>query len=620
MKKTISVTVNGVVFHVEEEAYEKLKNYLQSIKDHFSAYAEGEEIISDIESRIAEHLGECLSPAKQFIAASDVESLIKSMGAVRDFSDEAGFEPSETEESFSGEKIKKLYRDTDNAIIAGVASGIASYLGVEAVWARLVFALSVFFGGYGALLYLLLWLIMPEAKTASEKVEMSGKPVTLKRLEKAIKSKFGSRKDEDGQVRRKSALIARISFVADFIFGFFRLVLRVVRILAVAATKIFGLFALLASVILILGATFTLFVLAFDRSVTIPYIEFPAAGKISGFLYYALIFSGYAALVISLGFFLYIGFYILRRKARFNKIIGLALFSIWIVALAATAAAAFKISSYGYETPTAESPAYALVDKKIEVKEFDRVRLSGNNEVNIKQGDEWSVSLSGREKDIGETETVVKNIDGELHLLISGRSRIKICLFCSAPAREKITVSITTPLLKEASFWGKGKVSISGFEKGEMSLDFNGYYFSEIDVSVERLKLNSYGKNEHILRGQADELEVELFGSSNLYACGLKAKKAVVDVYDLGRVDVYATDELKINTAGRNTINYKGDPSVFVGGATILSDIKKVEECESVDAREFLKADSPSLPPLSSLPPIPKFPLERETKNLFRLN
>lgn len=190
MKKTISITLGGQLFNIEEDAYERLDSYLESIKTHYKDQS-GDEIIGDIEASIADKFASKIKDRSISVALSDVEEMIKVMGTVDEFDSESKENktgPSHTEEEQTLIP-KKLYRDTDDTIIAGVCSGIAAYFGLDAVYIRVLFVILVFLHGFGILAYIVLWIVMPQAKTNAQKLEMRGKPVNLQKLEETIKEK-----------------------------------------------------------------------------------------------------------------------------------------------------------------------------------------------------------------------------------------------------------------------------------------------------------------------------------------------------------------------------------------------------------------------------------------------
>ncbi|MEN7546618.1 PspC domain-containing protein [Rapidithrix thailandica] len=169
MKKNISINISGIIFHIEEEGYETLKEYLQAISAYFSSYEDHQEIVSDIESRIAEIFLAKLDEHRQVITLQDVNELIANMGQISDFEAaeaiyESPYEPAKEAEKqeetvfyqeYTGQEQyeqeaageagskRKLYRDQKRKLVGGVASGVAHYLRIDPIWIRLLFILPL---------------------------------------------------------------------------------------------------------------------------------------------------------------------------------------------------------------------------------------------------------------------------------------------------------------------------------------------------------------------------------------------------------------------------------------------------------------------------------------------
>lgn len=266
MKKNISINISGIIFHIEEDGYDRLKKYLDSIHKYFSSFEDSNEILADIESRIAELFLSKLNEGKQVITADDVNALIATMGSVSDFRAAEAAEAGGDDDSSSQDnddsgareeqyrEPKRLVRDEKRKILGGVCAGIAHYVNVDPVWIRLLFALTTAFygitfiiyvilwmampgsfdieepadnkkmfrdpetkalggvsggiaayfgiditvvrilfivftfaGGIGLLVYIVLWVILPEAHTITDRMQMQGEPVTLSNIESNIK-------------------------------------------------------------------------------------------------------------------------------------------------------------------------------------------------------------------------------------------------------------------------------------------------------------------------------------------------------------------------------------------------------------------------------------------------
>lgn len=191
MNRTITMNLSGIIFHIEEDAYEKLNKYLSTIRGYFSTTEGRDEIMGDIESRIAEMLQEKVSQAKQAVLLADVESIIAVMGKPEDFAAEkqetkTDSSPKEEAGDAGARYGKRLFRDPEDRLVAGVCSGIANYFNIDPIWIRGAFAIAIFVFGTGILLYFVLWIIIPLAKTTAEKLQMRGEKVDINNIGKVV--------------------------------------------------------------------------------------------------------------------------------------------------------------------------------------------------------------------------------------------------------------------------------------------------------------------------------------------------------------------------------------------------------------------------------------------------
>ncbi|WP_158848756.1 PspC domain-containing protein [Algibacter sp. L1A34] len=192
MNKTVNINLAGIFFHIDEDAYIKLQRYLEAIKRSFTDSQGRSEIIADIEARIAELFNERVLLERQVIRVKEVDEVISIMGQPEDYLVDDEIFEDEPQQTYTRKKAtsRKLFRDTDNSYIGGVSSGLAHYVGIDAIWIRLVWVLLFFGFGTGLLLYILLWVLVPEAKTTAEKIMMTGEPVNISNIEKKIKDGF----------------------------------------------------------------------------------------------------------------------------------------------------------------------------------------------------------------------------------------------------------------------------------------------------------------------------------------------------------------------------------------------------------------------------------------------
>ncbi len=191
MKKTLYINLNGFAFHIDEDAYEKLHQYLQKIERSFSNQEEAKEIVEDIEARIAELFNNKKKSADEVITLSEVEEVITTMGEPQDIaSDEDEKDSSKNYYTYSKATYgKRLYRDPDNRVLGGVCSGLGAYFNVDPLVFKIIFLVTFFIYFVSLPVYLILWIVMPKALTITQKLEMKG-PVGYENWEQNIKNEY----------------------------------------------------------------------------------------------------------------------------------------------------------------------------------------------------------------------------------------------------------------------------------------------------------------------------------------------------------------------------------------------------------------------------------------------
>ncbi|MEZ4909237.1 MAG: PspC domain-containing protein [Saprospiraceae bacterium] len=197
MNKTFNINLGGFPFSIDEDAYSYISDYLSSIRRHFSTSEGCDEILYDIEVRMAELFQDALR-GRTIIGMKEVDDVIAILGKPEDF----GAEPLEnTFTSYQGGSQtkyndhigvgKRLFRDPDDKKIAGVCSGISAYFGIaDPIWIRLAFILLVVMGGVGVIPYILLWFLVPEASSSSDKLAMKGEPTTIQNIANLVEKEI----------------------------------------------------------------------------------------------------------------------------------------------------------------------------------------------------------------------------------------------------------------------------------------------------------------------------------------------------------------------------------------------------------------------------------------------
>lgn len=238
MKKTFNINVAGFAFTIDDDAYGLLSNYLDTIEHAFCHQDDSHEIISDIESRIAELLLECTSSGSSIVSASDVENVIARVGKPEEMlEDDIKQDFDSSNESFSGshqfnESVtpppyvpptpkmkKKLFRDPQNTMVAGVCSGLAYYFNTDPTAVRLLTVLlTIISVSTMGIAYVILWLVVPEARTPYERMQMMGEQATVENIGRTVTDNFREENSSGQQTANVSQPAGFGQFLATF-FG-----------------------------------------------------------------------------------------------------------------------------------------------------------------------------------------------------------------------------------------------------------------------------------------------------------------------------------------------------------------------------------------------------------------
>lgn len=417
MKKNVSINISGIIFHIEEDGYDQLKEYLESINRYFSTFDDSHEIIADIESRIAEIFLSKLKDGQQVIVLENVEELIATMGSIKDFQaaeEDAGFTSNmeDIEEELDDDrsdylfskrlyrdnnrklvagvlsgishyfnvdplwirliyvllffgvsilppvtgflflayivfwiivpssddlreekKIKKMFRNPDEKVLGGVASGMSAYFGIDVVIVRLLFFITIFMAGTGLILYFILWIILPEAKSMTDKMEMQGQPVTLSNIEFNIKKSLNVN-DGDENLLLKILLFpfrmiaALFEFMSKALGPLMLFIMEALRVVFGVILTILGISGVL-SVLMLFGVIIGL--LATNNQLNEFYhIPFEIIRNDISMLP-AVALS--IALIIPFFYLAILGFIILMKKQVLNSKASWSILAIWLISM-----------------------------------------------------------------------------------------------------------------------------------------------------------------------------------------------------------------------------------------------------------------------------------------------
>jgi phage shock protein PspC (stress-responsive transcriptional regulator) len=530
MKKTISINIAKTIFYIEDDAFAVLDEYLKSIKNHFAADPNRDEIISDMESRIAEQFLAGKEKQKDKIVTLDeVNKLIAAMGRVEDFdSAEAKREDAKQE--------KRLFRDTDRAMVGGVSAGFGAYFNIDPILFRLLFVIITISGGAGVLIYIVLWVIMPEAKTPEQKSQMRGQGINLSGIQQTVKDRINEAKNSNLPHRFFSVIAQIIRGVIRVIFG------------------LAGFFVTIGTAVAMLAATYALAVGVFDKNSGA--MQVPFAQIAPGWQYYVFLVLAYAIIILPLWMLLLAGISMLRGRNIINYPTVLGLMGNWFVALLV---GGVLLTHFGPEIKARYEalPQIQHVSKSyMDLGNFSKLEANDAVRVNLIQGKEVSVSANGRQLDMDHL--IVENNNGTLKL--SQSRRTYFCIFCWT---ENVTVDVTVSQLDSIQADGASRIMGEEFAAKDFSLELDGASRADLKLNLTGTFTGKMdGASRAVINGMVPAIMIKVDGASNFNGEDFTSKTVVVSTDGASRATFNVTDSLDANADGASRVYYKGTPRV----------------------------------------------------------
>ncbi|WP_417871775.1 PspC domain-containing protein [Winogradskyella sp.] len=423
MNKTVNINLAGIFFHIDEDAYLKLSRYLEAIKRSFTDSQGRSEIIADIEARIAELFSERIQNEKQVVGVKLVDEVITIMGQPEDYLvDDEIFEdepqPKKSRNSNSG-PTKKLFRDTDNSYIGGVSAGLGHYFGIDVLWIRLIWAILFFGAGTGVILYLILWALVPEAKTTAEKLTMTGDPVNISNIEKKIKDsidsvsetvknvdfkKHGEKLKEglDDLTDNISETVKSVDFqkqgnrLKSSSQTFFDSIGNIIMFFLKIIAKFIGIILIVAGVGAIITSIVFLFTIGITDAIHLPGIDLLYVANAANIPIWIMSTLAFFAIGIPFFFIFYLGLKILVNNLKsIGNVAKFTLLGIWLIAIVGIIIIVIKQATehtFDAKVVTKNELIIKAGDtinlNNSEYDEYSSYRYNHNNDFNIIENDE----------------------------------------------------------------------------------------------------------------------------------------------------------------------------------------------------------------------------------------
>lgn len=339
MNKTVNINLAGVFFHVDEDAYGKLQRYLAAIKRSFEGMQGEDEITADIEARISELFSERIKDERQVISTKELDEVIAIMGQPEDymvdddiFEDNAATGSSKKSKQAPRIAQRRFFRDTDNAYIGGVSSGMGHYLGIDPLWVRigwvLLIALTWFTLGGTALIYLALWVFVPEAQTTADKLAMRGKAVNIDNITEKVKEGFENVADTVKNVDYDK-YGNKVKTGAQ---GFFGTIGKIIMFFFKVIAKIIGVFLIIVGASVVISLLITFLTGGVVDIFTPNLAEMPWVNNATGLPIWLVLLLALFAIGIPFFFLFYLGLKILSSNVKSLPLSAkLSLFGLWLV-------------------------------------------------------------------------------------------------------------------------------------------------------------------------------------------------------------------------------------------------------------------------------------------------
>lgn len=537
MKKTLTVNLNGTVFHMDEDAYLQLHDYLNAVRESLDLSDDKDEIMADIEARIAELITEEYEQRNASIATVEMlKRIMTRMGEPKDYAMEGTADSSNT----TSKSRRHYYRDMDNAMLGGVAAGLAALLGWEALWIRLIFVALILLGqGWPVVLYLLMWIIAEPARTVAQKLEMKGEPVTINTIQEGFNEMAKQTPSLSRKVMRIIGIVLKVGFfaVAGF-FAFIALIVMGAIMLAFMGVSM----GFLGAGIGTMGALSAMFM---DGTGLLAMLQ-PWQALMCQV---SIILLCVCPLIIIIA-----GCINLLTKRRWTgKKFNLSFCLVWLLSLCTLMFA--LISSVGLRQKMIDMalhsdtwdddtsmPLSTMAYEVLQLEAFNAIETDGVVSVILANGPEQTVSV--RPAMMAHCVQVKDST-----LMVSNMQKAKMELLVTTPSIDQLSLAGAC-LLQSRDLLHTSTLSI--FAEGAANID--------VEMLVERLSLDVAGASKVELKGNAQQAEFALKGAVDLDADELALGTLDLKMEGAADAEVWVKDSLAVSANGFSQITYKGNP------------------------------------------------------------
>lgn len=552
MNKTTSIRLGGQLFHIDEIAYARLESYLASLKTHFAGYDAQQEILSDIEQRLAELFHARITPASPSITQQDVEEVIAQVGTPDQFDDAT----EQTHTSSTQRTERKLYRDPDTAVLYGVCSGLAAYLNVDVTIVRAAFVIVFVVGLFTvvssilvALIYIALAMLLPPANSPKEKMAMHGTEVTISNIADHVREEAAqaSQHAKKGWHSMQSATTTAANGVMRVAQRFAQLAGTVIRVLAGIALTIGS----------ALGITFSVFALAtLIFNIQSPYIDTAIRELAQGPAYIIGVTSVFFLVVLPLIAACIAGVSFLRKKNSFTVSTVIILALLWLASGVTAGVVAMNQAPRIEQTIREHRIAQTMTRAPQTLDTVDTLTVQDTLRVRVVQASSTRLLATGDARTLERLTVTQEN--HRLTLAIKGVDRV--CIFCEYVPTELILETPSTPSVIESRDASRVEVAtpapsaitVRAFDVSRLS----------VPVQVETLTAHAEDAARVTLLGATQNSTFTTQDVARIDASELTSEHAIATTRDASRLELTVTQTLQATARDVSRIEYSGSPTV----------------------------------------------------------
>ncbi len=536
MKQTLTINLNGIVFHIDDDAYNLLQDYLEKVENNLGNGSDVADVLQDIEARIGELFTDMLrKQGVQVVNTKMVEHIMQQLGDPDTFASDADSTTQTNQNTTSTTPIKRrLYRDVDDELLGGVCSGLAAYFGIDAICFRLLFVFCTFFYGSAVLLYLLLWIIIPAARTAAQRLEMRGIEPSVENIQKEVARQKQLGTQPDGCLRSGLSFLLKC-FIA-------------ICLLFIIPGLLFVLFIIGVVLCSLVAALFGSAPVIFTSM--LPFPPMASTGEVYSTIFFLLF--GLSTVLIPIIMLIHWLITHFRKHEVVTKRFWWITSVLWVISLLGLGATTIYASTHRFNSfavvtdEILDDDDYAAVTHFNELDAFHSIIVAGHADIDLSQNPTQSVSLQTTRPDLVEVDVR----DSVLYIT---------CKEHKTPADFNFTIAVP----EVRSIISSGACSIEGigaWNVKDLYLQAAGAAEIDLNVNAQTLTLQSTGASETEFKGTADNLQVTISGAGKVDAFGLQARTANVVCSGAGQVEVWVADTLAAQATGASKVEYRGTP------------------------------------------------------------